>query len=111
MDQLNPQASPAVISERNYPIQGRWILKYFISSLFGSIIAVIYIAARTPLADSSERFFVTIFYLVIFGIIVALNVGVATLRRSRFHYTIGEKFLTLRQGVLSKQQRDIPYGV
>ena len=33
------------------------------------------------------------------------------LNLKNFHYSIGENFLTLRQGILSKEQRNIPYGV
>ena len=36
---------------------------------------------------------------------------VTILRRATFHYSIDEQFLTLRQGILSKQERHIPYGV
>lgn len=48
---------------------------------------------------------------VISLLIPFLLISAAILRRATFHYSIEDKFLTLRQGVFSKEQRHIPYGV
>lgn len=33
------------------------------------------------------------------------------LRRATYHYQLDEQFLNLRQGIINKQNRQIPYGV
>jgi uncharacterized membrane protein YdbT with pleckstrin-like domain len=105
-----------IITEKNYPIQRLWVFKSILGSLFTLIFVVVYFLISSRLiSDDTEM---NLFAIRIFGPYVILALGfaifyfiVTALRRANFHYFIEEKFLTLKQGILSKQQRHIPYGV
>ena len=98
-----------VITENRYPVQGLWILK----SIPGLILSLIIVGflwflfpfARSTMESQQLLLILAIFAYPIFDFIVTI------LRRVTFHYSIDERFLTLRQGILSKQERHIPYGV
>src|SRR5207244_811524 len=45
--------------------------------------------------------------VVIAGLLPVMN---ALLWRAAFHYSLGSEFLVVRQGILSTQERNIPYG-
>lgn len=96
-----------IITEKNYPVQGLWVFKSILGYLlFVLIFFVPYFFLTYKLGKTSSQ--------LNFGIIVGLAIFdfiVRILRRANFHYAIEEKFLTLKQGILSKQQRHIPYGV
>lgn len=93
-----------VITENNYPVEGIWILK----SILGYILAVLIF---TPffLFDIKDRDFN--FYLIIYLGLIPFSLIFTMLRRANFHYSIEDKFMTLKQGILNKQQRHIPFGV
>jgi len=88
------QTTNKLVTEKDYPITKLWIFKTPI------IIFVISVAAL---------FFGYWFpYLVIaFPILLIVN----PLIRANFHYSTEEKFFVVRQGILSKKQRNLPYGV
>jgi len=95
-----------IITEKNYPIQGLWVFKSFILSLLMIILVLLF--WFSPFSGNKG----TEISLYIPAIIFAIYYFVVTiLRRATFHYSIDGQFLTLRQGILSKQQRHIPYGV
>ena len=55
-----------------------------------------------------------IIYLIFIGFLLIQCIAgiiVPILQRAPFHYATEENFLTVKQGILSKQQRHIPYGV
>ena len=100
-----------IITEKNYPIQGLWVFKSIFGSLFALISFVLYFLISPRLGETSkdtENFFYVIIIIVGFAI---FHFIVTILRKVNFHYSIEENFLTLKQGILSKQQRHIPYGV
>ena len=94
----------SIISEKNYPVQFLWVLKSIIGSVISLIIfgALWLLGARTPGIAT---------YLVLIALFTPLHFVITILRRANFRYAVEEKFLTLYQGILSKQQRHIPYGV
>ena len=98
-----------IISEKDYPIQGAWVFK----SIVSLVIALIFFSARW-LSLSGDKTVETYLYLLIV-LIVAISTPIylinTMLSRTNFHYAVEENFLTLNQGILSKQQRHIPYGV
>lgn len=98
-----------IITEKNYPVQGLRVFKSIIGSLLALILSfLIFISYRLDVTskDSEINFYlVAIVGFAIFHFIVTI------LRKANFHYSIEEKFLILKQGILSKQQRHIPYGV
>jgi len=100
-----------IITEKNYPIQKLWIFKSIINLLIIFIFWILfslffYLLDKT--VANKETY--TNFFIVIASVIIICLI-IAVLRRENFHYSIGEKFLTLKQGILLKQQRYIPYGV
>ena len=96
-----------IITEKDYPIQGLWILKsirYSLTYFVIIIISLYWSSGEDP--ESPLHFWIYIVLAVVpFGLILAI------LNRATFHYSIEPKFLTLRQGIFSRQQRHIPYGV
>jgi uncharacterized membrane protein YdbT with pleckstrin-like domain len=91
-----------VITEKNYPVESLWILKYMLNWLIVIFIICVFLLLRRD-SDISN--------LVIYMIFGIYSLIYAALRKSNFHYTIDVKFLYLKQGILNKQQRSIPYGV
>jgi uncharacterized membrane protein YdbT with pleckstrin-like domain len=53
---------------------------------------------------------INLYSFLIIGLAI-FRVIVTIFKRANFHYSLEEKFLTLKQGILSKQERHIPYGV
>jgi len=97
-----------IITEKNYPVQGLWILKSIIGSLLSLIILLpfFWFSRFSESKDSEISLYIPL--IIIFAI---SHFIVTILRRATFHYSIEGQFLTLKQGILSKQQRHIPYGV
>jgi len=98
-----------VITEKNYPVQGLWVFKSISSSLFTLIFFVPYLLISSRLGETNKGTEISLIILIV-GFAVFRFI-VTILRRVNFHYSIKPQFLTLRQGILSKQQRHIPYGV
>lgn len=93
-----------IITEQNYPVESIWILK----SILGSIIAVVILSPFFLFGLNGGEFSI---YMIIYLGFIPFNLVITMLRRVNFHYSIEDKFMTLKQGILSKQQRHIPYGV
>ena len=92
---MNPSQT---INETLYPIQTIWIIKY---SLIISLLIFIYSLFREGLVFASILFFISfsIFTLIYY------------LKKKYFHFSLDERYITLKQGIISKQQRQLPYGV
>lgn len=101
-----------IITEKNYPVQKVWIMKSILGSILSLIILVpLYLSLLSGSSQSSSQNSETSIYLIIILGFVPFRLITAILRRATFHYSIENDFLTLRQGILSRQQRHIPYGV
>lgn len=98
-----------LITEKDYPIQELWIIKSVLSSLPGLIVLVLLFFF--PIYLSPEANFRLSFYIVAIVIFSIYRTIVMILERATFHYFIERQFLILRQGIISKQERHIPYGV
>lgn len=99
-----------IITEKNYPIQGLWVFKSILGSLFVLIFFIPYFFLSSLLGETTRNSEINFYVILIVGFAI-FNFIVTILRRANFHYSVEEKFLTLKQGILSKQQRHIPYGV
>lgn len=98
--QTPASASIQIITEQNYPIQFKWVFKSLIGMIIYSVVSLIlFIFGYYNL------------YLIILILYTPIYFIILILRRSNFYFSIEDKFLTLKQGILSKQQRHIPYGV
>ena len=89
-----PQHTAQTVTEKDYPITKLWIFKAPLIAIFVTIIAL---------------FFGYYFPYLVIAIPFWLIAN--PLIRSRFHYQTGEKFFDVQQGVFSKKQRHLPYGV
>jgi membrane protein YdbS with pleckstrin-like domain len=97
------------ITEKTYPIENKWIIKttvdlarYSLLILAGSVTYVL--LGKLSIID-------VIALIIIFIILGLILFVIFLLQRRNFHYSLDDKFITLHQGILSKQQRNIPYGV
>jgi len=97
-----------IITEKKYPVQRLWVFKSILTSFLVLMILVPY---WVFLWYSESGNLEISFYISIIIIFTIFHFVVSILRRATFHYSIDGQFLTLRQGILSKQQRHIPYGV
>jgi len=99
-----------IITEKNYPIQGLWVFKSILDSLFVLIFLAPYFFLTYKFGETSKDSRANFYIILIVGFVIFRFI-VTILKKVNFHYSIEEKFLTLKQGILSKQQRYIPYGV
>lgn len=93
-----------VISEKDYSVQGKWIFKSALPALL-----LLIILGSLWLSGTQTRKMRS--YLVVLTIFTPIHFVTTMLRRATFRYAIEDKFLTPHQGIPSKQQRHIPYGV
>ena len=104
-----------IITEKTYPIQKIWILKFVINSFFCVFVILaifIFIIASDKSIDSdNSELYYDYGILVILAVLQFCYPIYAILKRATFHYSFEEQFLVIRQGILSKQIRHTPYGV
>ena len=89
-----PQSISEMVTEKNYPITILWIFKAPIIFIGITLIALLF------------GYFFPYFVIAIPYYLIA-----NPLIRSNFHYSTEEKFFDVKQGVFSKKQRHLPYGV
>jgi len=98
-----------VINQDTYPIEKSWLIKSFVYV----VIVTIFIAGFVFLSELSKRHEIGLRYGTVVTIMLALQFGsfiVLILRRNRFKYEFGEKNIIIKQGVLSKSERQVFYG-
>lgn len=93
-----------VVTEKDYSIQRMWLLKDISITIFLILVTLVLIV----FGKNNGEYVIP---LIILSLILLVVAPAAPLRRITFHYSISDKFLTLRQGILSKQEKNIPYGV
>ena len=89
-----------MLTEQDYPIQFVWLYK----SLIGSLFVVLFTFTMIKFGNIN-------YFLIAFVAYAPIAFVVSVLQRHNFHFALEEKFLLLRQGVLSKEERNVPYGV
>lgn len=99
---------PAAV--KKYPIQKLWILKIAATPLLSlAVLAAvfIYLSYHNIISASILKNYnmLLIMALGLFALVMP------TLKVLTFRYYIEDKFLTLKQGIVSRQERHIPYGV
>lgn len=108
-------------TENPYPVQARWLLKNILGILIYIpiiIIAELLIARFNGIDLSFDGVFgpfifstfVSIFLLILV-LRALIPLAVSAFKRSNFHYSLGDKFMTIHQGGIKKEQRNVPYGV
>jgi len=83
-----------IISEKNYPVRLLWAFKY-------------------PLICFLCNFVLLIFGYINFYVLVAMIITLIynPLARKFFHYELQDKYFLIKQGVISRKERNLPYGV
>lgn len=90
----SPQHTAEIVNEKNYPITKLWIFKAPIIIIVISIVALLFG-----------------YYFPYLVIALPIYLIANPLIRANFHYSTDEKYFIVRQGVFSKKQRNLPYGV
>jgi membrane protein YdbS with pleckstrin-like domain len=106
-----------IITENDYPVESNWILKIPLNFLIFTVAIIIFLSLfLIPMAIFFSEGW--IIFLIVVGIVVFVMIGigilstiVASLSRDNFHYSIEKEFMIFRQGILTKQQKNLPYGV
>jgi len=89
------------LTDKSYPVENIWIFK---SLIWTFLVAFIFIVTAFAIGRLDSMY---IIYLLFIVGLVFFN----ALRKKNFHYALEDKFLTVQQGIINKQQRHIPYGV
>ena len=100
-----------IITEKNYPIRNIWLFKRIFPVL---IILPIYLFIFFGIGNGSELSSSAVFgffpFLLIFPLVFCIPIIITVLQRSYFHYSLEQHFMVLHQGIISKQNRNVPYG-
>lgn len=86
--------SSSIVSEKKYPITKLWIFKAPLILALVNVVALL---------------FGYYFPYLIVALVAMLIIN--PLIRANFHYSLEAKLLFVKQGVISKKQRNLPYGV
>lgn len=89
-----------------YPVQPVWAFKSTIISLVTLPLIAVYFYLRAP---SSLIF--SVVFMIIFSQLTAIHFIANLLRVRNFHFTFSADYLVFKQGVITKKERQIPYGV
>ncbi|QQS39189.1 PH domain-containing protein [Candidatus Woesebacteria bacterium] len=97
-----------IVTEKDYPVRVKWIFK----SAIRASISLVFLGPFMYFSyyGQSLNTEYVIYIMLIVGMVVA-QLFIAILKRATFHYLLDENYFTLHQGILSKQQRHVPYGV
>ena len=102
-----------IITEKKYPIRNIWLFKQILVALIILPIYFIFFVFGVGNETSgvgASALFIFIPFIFIFGLVLGIPVIINLLRRSNFHYSLDEHFMVLHQGIISKQNRNVPYG-
>lgn len=110
------QPSLSDYNDKNYPIEPIWLLKGPLISLislpfFMVFLIFIYRNDFSSLSKLSTDSYRSLLYIGFFIIAPPLHFIANVIRRATFHYQFDEKFLNLRQGLIRRQNRQLPFGV
>ena len=99
-----------IITEEKYPISILWVVKSNLNYILGVIVFSIFFIF---LSNQKSIIMGINQYLAILVLIVSvpIKITISFLKIKTFHYSIEDDFLILKQGIISKEQRSIPYNV
>ena len=90
----NFPGNAAIVTEKNYPITTLWLFKGVLIILGISIVLLIFGYVAPKLI-----------------ILMVISLIANPLIRKNFHYALNDKYFYVKQGVFSKKERNLPYGV
>lgn len=103
-----------IITEKNYPIRNIWLFKQvFVVIIILPIYFFFFIFSTNSGSVSSkvpEALILILPIILVFGLVLAIPFIIKVLQRSNFHYSLEDHYIALHQGVISKQNRNVPYG-
>lgn len=99
-----------IITEKSYPIRNIWLFKKILPILILPIYFTFLTSTDGELDFSLPSVFIFLLLLLIFTLILGIPIIINVLRRAYFHYSFDEHFIVLHQGIISKQNRNVPYG-
>jgi membrane protein YdbS with pleckstrin-like domain len=98
------------VTEKTYRVRSTWLLKSSLQILFSFLVySVLVVVQNLKHLAYLKKFF--LIYLAIFLVVLGVGTLVNYLRRATFHFLIDEKFLTVRQGIIQRQEKHVPYAV
>lgn len=110
------QSSPDDYNDKNYPIEPIWALKSTLVSLIALPFLVLFFTFLSwgniqSFSSSTHHDIRGFLYLGFFISAVPFHFFANVIRRATFHYQFDDKFLNLKQGLIRKQNRQLPFGV
>ena len=105
------------ITEANFPVEQNWLLKIPISFLFTTVIILVFLSVIfiPMIIFFSEIWLIFAFVMVIVACtmlgIGILSMIIAYFSRANFHYSLEDDFIVFHQGIITKQQKNLPYAV
>lgn len=111
--------SEKIITENEYPISGIWLLKdtktftmlpAILVFIVGTIGAVVFTDEPGLQTDFWSVTIAGFVFFLVYLVIIGFEVGWNILRRKFFHYTIAKDYFELKSGVITRQERHIPYS-
>lgn len=97
-----------IITEKNYPIRNIWLFKRIFATL---IILLICLFIYINIGNGAKLLTNMVFeFFFIFALAFCIPIIINILQRSYFHYSLDQHFIVLHQGIISKQNRNVPYG-
>lgn len=104
---MDNMQSSELVTEKKYPISKLWIFKGPITYIFISILSIMFIIfdETNNSADGMNA------YLLFIAVLLPYILIVNFLIRLNFHYSLEDKTFFVKQGVLSKKQTHLSYGV
>ncbi|HEX9502720.1 MAG TPA: PH domain-containing protein [Patescibacteria group bacterium] len=113
---LQSQTTPAqqitntaytAISEQVYPISGLWYAPQILGNIFSAIFILIILWTSLISKDSTGRVFMI--YLAIWFISTLAHIIGMVIWKHNFKFTFGPEYITLKQGIISQEERHVPY--
>ncbi|MDB4984602.1 MAG: hypothetical protein JWM20_781 [Patescibacteria group bacterium] len=106
------------VSQNTFPISGIWIFQKVISSIFSSVVAVVFywfVAIRNTAqiigGTAAQGAWSTLgTVVIIFFIVLLFQIGSALIWRSNFKFQFMPDYVYARQGIISVEEKHLPYG-
>jgi uncharacterized membrane protein YdbT with pleckstrin-like domain len=101
---------PEIITEKTYPIQLLWAAQNLVILIVFVLVFIGVISGLSSILEGKDVI-ISFFYpmwFIFFGIVTYIPVYLTI---KNFHFSLDKEFITINQGVLSKKQRQLPYGV
>lgn len=109
-----------MITEKEYPIQWRWVVKEIIGNILKGVIfltmAGFFLWAEADQNFSSQQLQLSESIIGHYGVYIIILTLISAiisplLRRATFSYAFEDDYITVRQGIIAREERHIPYNV